>query len=132
MTPGGGALGHSAVGGLELRLCSGPSLLLCLVDEVLESFDNHPPIILPSGGFQVDLEVETLDDNVYRHLLYIRHFLWSLRSKSPHAGDSLEPEPPKVALMCGGSSVPTRAQQGCISPQPCTHLCRFTLPAPLL
>ncbi|XP_027569002.1 ras-associating and dilute domain-containing protein isoform X1 [Pipra filicauda] len=56
-------------------------------DEMLESFDNHPPIILPSGGFKVDLEVETLDDNIYRHLLYIRHFLWSLQSKSPHTSE---------------------------------------------
>ncbi|TRZ26710.1 hypothetical protein HGM15179_000321 [Zosterops borbonicus] len=56
-------------------------------DEVLESFDNHPPIILPSGGFKVDLEVETLDDNIYRHLLYIRHFLWSLQSRSPHSSE---------------------------------------------
>ncbi|KAM6249748.1 ras-associating and dilute domain-containing protein isoform 2-T2 [Porphyrio hochstetteri] len=55
--------------------------------EMLESFDNHPPIILPSGGFKVDLEVETLDDNIYRHLLYIRHFLWSLQSKSPQPGE---------------------------------------------
>ncbi|XP_029433354.1 ras-associating and dilute domain-containing protein [Rhinatrema bivittatum] len=51
-------------------------------EEVLESFDNHPPIILPSEGFKVDLDKEALDDNIYRHLLYIRHFLWSLRSKS--------------------------------------------------
>ncbi|NXK67548.1 RADIL protein, partial [Sylvietta virens] len=58
-----------------------------LSDEVLESFDNHPPIILPSGGFKVDLEVETLDDNIYRHLLYIRHFLWSLQSRSPHTSE---------------------------------------------
>ncbi|XP_030432872.1 ras-associating and dilute domain-containing protein isoform X1 [Gopherus evgoodei] len=64
-------------------------------DEVLESFDNHPPIVLPSEGFKVDLEVETLDDNVYRHLLYIRHFLWSLQSKSPHASDLPELEPLK-------------------------------------
>ncbi|XP_056359348.1 ras-associating and dilute domain-containing protein [Oenanthe melanoleuca] len=56
-------------------------------DEMLESFDNHPPIILPSGGFKVDLEVETLDDNIYRHLLYIRHFLWSLQSRSPHSSE---------------------------------------------
>ncbi|XP_058705311.1 ras-associating and dilute domain-containing protein isoform X2 [Poecile atricapillus] len=56
-------------------------------DEMLESFDNHPPIILPSGGFKVDLEVETLDDNIYRHLLYIRHFLWSLQSRSPHTSE---------------------------------------------
>ncbi|XP_065500760.1 ras-associating and dilute domain-containing protein [Caloenas nicobarica] len=64
-------------------------------DEMLESFDNHPPIILPSGGFKVDLEVETLDDNIYRHLLYIRHFLWSLQSKSPHTGMGPGSAPPK-------------------------------------
>uniref|UniRef100_A0A663F542 Ras-associating and dilute domain-containing protein n=1 Tax=Aquila chrysaetos chrysaetos TaxID=223781 RepID=A0A663F542_AQUCH len=66
-------------------------------DDMLESFDNHPPIVLPSGGFKVDLEVETLDDNIYRHLLYIRHFLWSLRSKSPHASEGPGSAPPKVA-----------------------------------
>lgn len=65
---------------------------------MLESFDNHPPIILPSGGFKVDLEVETLDDNIYRHLLYIRHFLWSLQSKSPQGGEGPGSAPPKVAL----------------------------------
>ncbi|XP_055564428.1 ras-associating and dilute domain-containing protein [Falco cherrug] len=64
-------------------------------DEMLESFDNHPPIILPSGGFKVDLEVETLDDNIYRHLLYIRHFLWSLQSKSPHTIEGPHSAPPK-------------------------------------
>ncbi|NXM50126.1 RADIL protein, partial [Gymnorhina tibicen] len=66
-------------------------------DEMLESFDNHPPIILPSGGFKVDLEVETLDDNIYKHLLYIRHFLWSLQSKSPHTSEGPGSAPPKVA-----------------------------------
>ncbi|XP_009284842.1 PREDICTED: ras-associating and dilute domain-containing protein [Aptenodytes forsteri] len=69
-------------------------------DEMLESFDNHPPIILPSGGFKVDLEVETLDDNIYRHLLYIRHFLWSLQSKSPHTSEGPGSAPPqKEACM---------------------------------
>ncbi|NXJ43992.1 RADIL protein, partial [Ciconia maguari] len=67
-------------------------------DEMLESFDNHPPIILPSGGFKVDLEVETLDDNIYRHLLYIRHFLWSLQSKSPYTREGPGSAPPKVTL----------------------------------
>ncbi|XP_058013156.1 ras-associating and dilute domain-containing protein isoform X1 [Ahaetulla prasina] len=68
-------------------------------DDVLESFDNHPPIMLPTGGFKVDLETDHLDDNVYRHLLYIRHFLWSLRSKSPHSSDSLEAETPKTETI---------------------------------
>ncbi|NXT64682.1 RADIL protein, partial [Chaetops frenatus] len=72
---------------------------LCLSDEMLESFDNHPPIILPSGGFKVDLEVETLDDNIYRHLLYIRHFLWSLQSRSPHTSEGPGSALPKVACI---------------------------------
>ncbi|NXT59212.1 RADIL protein, partial [Pluvianellus socialis] len=79
---------------------------LCLSDEMLESFDNHPPIILPSGGFKVDLEVETLDDNIYRHLLYIRHFLWSLQSKSPRAGDGPGSAPPKSPATVLGSTIP--------------------------
>uniref|UniRef100_A0A8C3JMG5 Ras-associating and dilute domain-containing protein n=1 Tax=Calidris pygmaea TaxID=425635 RepID=A0A8C3JMG5_9CHAR len=93
-------------------------------DEVLESFDNHPPIILPSGGFKVDLEVETLDDNIYRHLLYIRHFLWSLQSKSPHAGEGPCSAPPKVACSspgwAEGSQVPLEPlqarRQGLVAP----------------
>ncbi|NWY91575.1 RADIL protein, partial [Loxia curvirostra] len=83
---------------------------LCLSDEVLESFDNHPPIILPSGGFKVDLEVETLDDNIYRHLLYIRHFLWSLQSRSPHSSEgpgSALPKCPHGELLEGlGGEMP--------------------------
>lgn len=74
---------------------------------MLESFDNHPPIILPSGGFKVDLEVETLDDNIYRHLLYIRHFLWSLQSRSPHTSEGSGSALPKVACIPrGGCSSP--------------------------
>ncbi|XP_062820642.1 ras-associating and dilute domain-containing protein isoform X1 [Anolis carolinensis] len=77
------------------------SLSAFRTDDILESFDNHPPIMLPSGGFKVDLEVDNLDDNIYRHLLYIRHFLWSLRSKSPHPRDSPEAEAPKTeAISC--------------------------------
>ncbi|KFO59020.1 Ras-associating and dilute domain-containing protein, partial [Corvus brachyrhynchos] len=71
-------------------------------DEMLESFDNHPPIILPSGGFKVDLEVETLDDNIYKHLLYIRHFLWSLQSKSPHTSEGPSSAPLKVSCIPWG------------------------------
>uniref|UniRef100_A0A8C3QMA3 Ras-associating and dilute domain-containing protein n=1 Tax=Cyanoderma ruficeps TaxID=181631 RepID=A0A8C3QMA3_9PASS len=105
-------------------------------DEVLESFDNHPPIILPSGGFKVDLEVETLDDNIYRHLLYIRHFLWSLQSRSPHSSDGPGSALPKVACVplqgdCsspgwgGGSWVPLQTPP---SPVPRLQLGRSPVP----
>ncbi|KFP21786.1 Ras-associating and dilute domain-containing protein, partial [Egretta garzetta] len=110
-------------------------------DEMLESFDNHPPIILPSGGFKVDLEVETLDDNIYRHLLYIRHFLWSLQSKSPHTSEEPGSAPPKVASISlegrkGGASAgsaPLLPPEGspllCLAPNgcPCEHPTREPL-----
>lgn len=102
-------------------------------DAVLESFDNHPPIVLPSSGFKVDLEVETLDDNIYRHLLYIRHFLWSLQSKSPHGSEGPCSAPPKSEppivpevlevssspVMTPGSTVPP---SGRCTPRGCTDL----------
>ncbi|NWU99925.1 RADIL protein, partial [Upupa epops] len=81
-------------------------------DEMLESFDNHPPIILPSGGFKVDLEVETLDDNIYRHLLYIRHFLWSLQSKSPHSSEGPGSAPLKVAWTPRRAITPLGGHEG--------------------
>ncbi|XP_061130297.1 ras-associating and dilute domain-containing protein [Syngnathus typhle] len=50
--------------------------------DLLESFENHPPIVLPSSGFGVDLDGERVEDSVYRQLLYVRHFLWGLRAKT--------------------------------------------------
>uniref|UniRef100_A0A8D2JNR7 Ras-associating and dilute domain-containing protein n=1 Tax=Sciurus vulgaris TaxID=55149 RepID=A0A8D2JNR7_SCIVU len=52
-------------------------------EDVLESYENPPPIVLPSEGFQVDLEADCPHDSVYQHLLYVRHFLWGLRPGSP-------------------------------------------------
>ncbi|KAF7663302.1 hypothetical protein LDENG_00213610 [Lucifuga dentata] len=49
--------------------------------DLLESFENHPPIVLPSAGFRVDLDSECVEDSIYRQLLYIRHYLWGLRTK---------------------------------------------------
>ncbi|CAI5680942.1 unnamed protein product [Oreochromis niloticus] len=50
--------------------------------DLLESFENHPPIVLPSSGFRVDLDSECVEDSIYRQLLYIRHYLWGLRTKT--------------------------------------------------
>lgn len=74
-------------------------------DEVLESYENPPPIVLPSEGFQVDLDADRLDDSIYQHLLYIRHFLWSLRSKPSASGGPAPPECPQVPGGRGRSSV---------------------------
>nr|XP_012614609.1 ras-associating and dilute domain-containing protein isoform X1 [Microcebus murinus]XP_012614610.1 ras-associating and dilute domain-containing protein isoform X1 [Microcebus murinus] len=66
-------------------------------EDVLESYENPPPIVLPSEGFQVDLEADCPDDCVYQHLLYIRHFLWSLRSKASPGSGPAQPEGPEGA-----------------------------------
>ncbi|XDV14545.1 hypothetical protein PO909_014780 [Leuciscus waleckii] len=50
--------------------------------DLLESFENHPPIVLPSAGFRVDLESDCVEDSIYRQLLYVRHFVWGLRTKT--------------------------------------------------
>uniref|UniRef100_A0A3B3UPU6 Ras-associating and dilute domain-containing protein n=1 Tax=Poecilia latipinna TaxID=48699 RepID=A0A3B3UPU6_9TELE len=50
--------------------------------DLLESFENHPPIVLPSSGFRVDLDSECVEDSIYRQLLYVRHYLWGLRTKT--------------------------------------------------
>ncbi|XP_038618316.1 ras-associating and dilute domain-containing protein isoform X2 [Tachyglossus aculeatus] len=83
-------------------------------EEVLESYDNHPPIVLPSAGFKVDLEVDYLDDNIYRHLLYIRHFLWSLQSRDTNASGLPELESlkgPRLMVPEGSTE-----DWGCLGP----------------
>ncbi|XP_021018019.1 ras-associating and dilute domain-containing protein [Mus caroli] len=61
-------------------------------EDILESYENPPPIVLPSQGFQVDLEADCVEDSIYQHLLYIRHFLWGLRGQaSPDSGPA-QPE----------------------------------------
>ncbi|XP_054912462.1 ras-associating and dilute domain-containing protein isoform X2 [Poeciliopsis prolifica] len=50
--------------------------------DLLESFENHPPIVLPSSGFRVDLDSECVEDSIYRQLLYVRHYLWGLKTKT--------------------------------------------------
>ncbi|XP_047435250.1 ras-associating and dilute domain-containing protein isoform X2 [Mugil cephalus] len=56
--------------------------------DLLESFENHPPIVLPSAGFRVDLDSECVEDSIYRQLLYIRHYLWGLRTKTQTHGNT--------------------------------------------
>ncbi|CAK6446403.1 unnamed protein product [Pipistrellus nathusii] len=55
-------------------------------EDVLESYENPPPIVLPSEGFWVDLEADCPDDSIYQHLLHVRHFLWGLRNKPQPQG----------------------------------------------
>ncbi|XP_040845967.1 ras-associating and dilute domain-containing protein [Ochotona curzoniae] len=100
-------------------------------EDVLESYEHPPPIVLPSEGFQVDLEAECVDDGIYQHLLYIRHFLWNLRSQaSPSSGAArpVHPEGVSHAIPEGQGAqeaVPTSAlsagaakAQGALSRQP--------------
>jgi len=66
---------------VNVSLCVCVCVCVCSVD-LLESFENHPPIVLPSAGFRVDLDSECVEDSIYRQLLYVRHYLWGLRAKT--------------------------------------------------
>lgn len=79
----------------------GQAVLAPPAEDVLESYENPPPIVLPSEGFQVDLEADGLDDSIYQHLLYVRHFLWGLRSKPSPSGGPPQPEGLEVPLTAG-------------------------------
>lgn len=75
------------------------SVCVCCAVDLLESFENHPPIVLPSSGFRVDLDSECVEDSIYRQLLYIRHYLWGLRTKTqPH------PNLPSVHTQSNGTN----------------------------
>ncbi|CAL8330935.1 unnamed protein product [Lota lota] len=73
--------------------------------DLLESFENHPPIVLPSAGFRVDLDSECVEDSLYRQLLYIRHYLWGLRTKGhfPGSGPGRELLPPSHSSPRSGA-----------------------------
>nr|XP_057931304.1 ras-associating and dilute domain-containing protein isoform X2 [Doryrhamphus excisus] len=73
--------------------------------DLLESFENHPPIVLPSGGFSVDLDGERVEDSIYRQLLYVRHFLWGLRAKTQ-----------AHATLANGNSTAADAQRELLPP----------------
>lgn len=47
----------------------------------------------------MDLEAGCLDDSIYQHLLYIRHFLWSLRSKPIPSGGAAQRGCPEVPQL---------------------------------
>lgn len=93
---GGGGQGAGSASWLRSQPLAPP-------EEVLESYENPPPIVLPSEGFQVDLDAECPDERVYQHLLYIRHFLCSLRSQPSPSGAPARPE---------GLQVPGMQQRG--------------------
>ncbi|XP_016105332.1 ras-associating and dilute domain-containing protein-like isoform X2 [Sinocyclocheilus grahami] len=83
--------------------------------DLLESFENHPPIVLPSAGFKVDLESDSVEDSIYRQLLYVRHFIWGLRSKThPSNGcadrQDSQREPPQP--HCSPHSAPPLRGEG--------------------
>ncbi|XP_076879296.1 ras-associating and dilute domain-containing protein isoform X3 [Brachyhypopomus gauderio] len=81
--------------------------------DLLETFENHPPIMLPSAGFRVNLESECVEDSIYRQLLYIRHFLWGLRTKThPANGSTDRQEIQREPLQAQSSPRPATRQRG--------------------
>lgn len=61
----------------------------------------------------MDVDADCLEDSIYQHLLYIRHFLWGLRS--PASPDSGPAQPESIEVQWGrdvsgeGGTEPLRA-----------------------
>ncbi|KAK1802540.1 hypothetical protein P4O66_004195 [Electrophorus voltai] len=87
--------------------------------DLLETFENHPPIMLPSAGFKVDLESECVEDSIYRQLLYIRHFLWGLRTKTHPANGNTDRQ--EVQCSHGQTLFQREPAQAQCSPRPGTR-----------
>ncbi|XP_036394808.1 ras-associating and dilute domain-containing protein [Megalops cyprinoides] len=66
--------------------------------DILESFDNHPPLILPSSNFHLELGKPVKDRSLCGQLARLQEFLLSLRDlpASPKL-QSRHPEPEKEA-----------------------------------
>lgn len=92
-----GGLGPKVEGGEARSQCPPHST----AEDILESYENPPPIVLPSQGFQVDLEADSVEDSVYQHLLYVRHFLWGLRGQARSDSGPSQPASIEVEVAWG-------------------------------
>lgn len=72
-------------------LCSLPA------GDILESFDSHPPLILPSSSFHLELGKAIVDPALFQQLGQLRDFVRRLpRSESPtrpEAGEQVTSSP---------------------------------------
>ncbi|KAI1896603.1 hypothetical protein AGOR_G00096470 [Albula goreensis] len=62
--------------------------------DILESFDNHPPLILPSSSFHLELGKPIMDTSLCAQLGRLQEFLLGLREPAPKPViQSCHPEP---------------------------------------
>ncbi|XP_077101816.1 ras-associating and dilute domain-containing protein isoform X2 [Siphateles boraxobius] len=78
--------------------------------DILESFDNHPPLVLPADGFTLELERPISDSGLIKQL---HHFLCIIRKIT----DPESSEPPQLV-----SAVPMEAKLVKLEVHPKAHL----------
>lgn len=57
--------------------------MLPVAGDILESFDNHPPLILPSHTFHLELGKPVVDSGLFRQLQKMQEFLRNLPVTDP-------------------------------------------------
>ncbi|KAM9299425.1 ras-interacting protein 1 [Gastrophryne carolinensis] len=50
--------------------------------DIFESFTEHPPLILPSENFHLQLSQPVTNDTFHKQLCHLRYFVWDLEQKS--------------------------------------------------
>lgn len=58
--------------------------------DILESFDNHPPLILPSSTFHLELGKPLVEPALFEQLSRLQEFIRQLPHSEPQAGADLE------------------------------------------
>ncbi|CAL8275053.1 unnamed protein product [Lota lota] len=78
--------------------------------DILESFENHPPLVLPSGSFHLELEGPPLEQGLFRQLQRLRGLL-----QRPRPSETRDPGHPTPQ-----NGLPGRADLGCLLTPPNT------------
>ncbi|XP_055008599.1 ras-associating and dilute domain-containing protein-like [Boleophthalmus pectinirostris] len=87
--------------------------------DILESFDNHPPLILPSATFNLELGKPIVDQGLFEQLTVLQRFIQQLAEKDTtktEEGQQTLPDSQSLPQACSGA--PPDPDQDCPPAEP--------------
>ncbi|MBN3314958.1 RADIL protein, partial [Atractosteus spatula] len=77
--------------------------------DILEGFDNHPPLILPSSSFHIELGKPVKEPGLLSQLSQLKDFLQQLRATEPSASTT---QPQQVSCSPNGTEESASPEEG--------------------
>lgn len=71
-------------------MTTGLSFFLLSTADILESFDSHPPLILPSNTFHLELSKPIVEPALFEQLSHLQEFIRRLSCSETQAESSVE------------------------------------------